>query len=440
MTDINTVDKITSEVDLFGPILQQTVLLKEFDREFAPLATLQQGAPIEFMVKGADQLYLDLNESLLLVHVKLTNAYNSDIAADTVDPVNLTLHSLFSQMNVEFNGKPVSEPNHLYPYRAYLETLINYSKETQNTRLLCEGWTKDTAEHMNVTDVTGANVGLRTRAGRFARSNVVELIGRPHLDVFQQDRLIPPRVDVHLRLIPAANNFVIKSVAPQQGGAAQQNYKAVIQFASFIVYTKQLTNEAEYAHSELLKQKVMRLPYTRVQVKHLSIPQNQTSYNFDNVFTGSLPDLIVVGLLDDADFAGGNQRNPFNFQNFGVNRLELHRNGTPVPRSSYTPIFANGQYIKDYETMQRQLGFGKGDKCVNLTPTEWANGYTIYAFKVTDGPIGSGTEGPRSRSTTGSIRLEVGFSAPQNTNIKVIILSQNLGVLEFDAFKNVVVS
>ena len=38
MTDINTVDQITSVVDLFGPILQQTVLLNEFDREFAPLA------------------------------------------------------------------------------------------------------------------------------------------------------------------------------------------------------------------------------------------------------------------------------------------------------------------------------------------------------------------------------------------------------------------
>ena len=88
----------------------------------------------------------------------------------------------------------------------------------------------------------------------------------------------------------------------------------MIQFPSFIVYTKQLTNEAEYALSELIKQKVMRIPYTRVQVKHLSIPQNQTSYNFDNGFTGPLPDLIVVGLLDDADLFGGYQRIPFNFK------------------------------------------------------------------------------------------------------------------------------
>ena len=123
------------------------MLLNEFDRVFAPLASLQQGAPIEFMVKGADQLYLDLNESLLLVRVMITKADNSDIGADTAGPVNLTLHSLFNKMSVEFNGKPVTEPNHLYPYRAYLETLIKYSEETKTTRLLCEGWTKDSRTH-----------------------------------------------------------------------------------------------------------------------------------------------------------------------------------------------------------------------------------------------------------------------------------------------------
>ena len=388
MSAVETVDQITSEIDLFGPILQQTVLLNEFDREFAPLASLQQGAPIEFMVKGADQLYLDLNETVLLLRVKITNADGSNIVANTAGPVNLFLHSLFSQMSVEFNGKPVSEPNHLYPYRAYLETLINYSEETQRTRLLCEGWTKDTAGSMGITNVQGENVGLVTRAARFATSTVVELIGRPHMDVFQQDRLIPPGVDMHLKMIPSASNFVCKSADPAQK-QAQQNYKAVIMHASLIVHTKQLTSEAELAQRELLQEKVMRLLYSRVQVKHLSIPANQMSYSFHNVFTGSLPDLVVIGLHDDADFAGGFQRNPFNFQNFGVNRMELRRNGMPVPRLAYTPNFENGQYIMDYYTMQTQLGFGKGDKCVTLTPTEWATGYTIYAFKITDGPIGN---------------------------------------------------
>ena len=207
MTDIKTVDKITSEVDLFAPILLQTILLNEFDREFAPLASLQEDAPIEFMVTGADQLYLDLNESSLHLHVKITNADGTNIGANTAGPVNLMLHSLLSQMSVEFNGKPVNEQNHLYAYRAYFSTLINNSEETQKTRLLTEGWTKDTEGHMEMTDVARDKQGLRSRAAHIATSRVVKLIGCPQLDVFQQDRLILPNVDVYLKLIPSAKNF-----------------------------------------------------------------------------------------------------------------------------------------------------------------------------------------------------------------------------------------
>ena len=85
-------------------------------------------------------------------------------------------------------------------------------------------------------------------------------------------------------------------------------------------------------------------------MKHLSIPANQTSINFDNVFTGALPDLIVVVLVSYVDLAGGYQRNPFNFRNFGVSRIELKRNGTSRPSKGYTPNFATGQYIQAYST------------------------------------------------------------------------------------------
>ena len=41
--------------------------------------------------------------------------------------------------------------------------------------------------------------------------------------------------------------------------------------------------------------------------------------------------------------------------------------------------------------MHRQHSFGKRDKCVKLTLTDWAYGYTIYIFNITDGPISSVT-------------------------------------------------
>ena len=120
---------------------------------------------------------------------------------------------------------------------------------------------------------------------------------------------------------------------------------------------------------------------SRVQMKHLSIPANQTSINFDNVFTGALPDLVVVGLVSDTDLVGNYKRNPFNFRNFGVNRIELKRNGTSKPSEGYTPNFATGQYIKAYSTFLKELECDIGDTSVSLTPSEWANGYTLYVLK-----------------------------------------------------------
>ena len=59
-------EQITSEVDLFGSMTQQNVIENEFNREYALLATIQPGVAIEFTVKGANDLYLDLNNSRLL--------------------------------------------------------------------------------------------------------------------------------------------------------------------------------------------------------------------------------------------------------------------------------------------------------------------------------------------------------------------------------------
>ena len=100
-------------------------------------------------------------------------------------------------------------------------------KEIQETRLLCERWTKDTSRHMSVTAVGGNNAVLNARAAALARSTVVELIGRPHLDVFNQERLIFPNIDLHMKLMLSSNNLVCESEAPGQG-AQQINYKLVI--------------------------------------------------------------------------------------------------------------------------------------------------------------------------------------------------------------------
>ena len=129
-TALDTEEQITGEVDLFGPIITQNCLYNEFNRKYAPFASLAEVAPIGFLVKGTDQLYLDLNDSRLHLRVKITNADGTDMTTATGAIINLELHSLFREISVYLNGKSVSDPKKMYPYRAYFETLLNYSKLT----------------------------------------------------------------------------------------------------------------------------------------------------------------------------------------------------------------------------------------------------------------------------------------------------------------------
>ena len=147
---------------------------------------------------------------------------------------------------------------------------------------------------------------------------------------------------------------------------------------------------------------------------------------------------MVVGLVADEDFAGHYNRNPLNFKSFNVNRIEMLRNGKRTPRYGYTPNFTTNQYIKDYNTLFSQLNYNKGDKCVALSPEEWATGYTFYSFKITDVSIGPGAHAPRSCISTGKLRLSIGFSQANNLSIKVILLSQSVGFFDINQFKTVV--
>ncbi|KAJ8665381.1 hypothetical protein QAD02_007043 [Eretmocerus hayati] len=86
----------------------------------------------KFVLSGNGDEYIDLAHTLLSLEVSLQAPENDDYDAATVSalgicgPVNNFMHSLFNQVDVFLNQKPVSPPNYLYAYGAYIETLLNY--------------------------------------------------------------------------------------------------------------------------------------------------------------------------------------------------------------------------------------------------------------------------------------------------------------------------
>ena len=101
----------------------------------------------------------------------------------------------------------------------------------------------------------------------------------------------------------------------------------------------------------------MRLPYTHVMMKHVAIPANSSTICLDNIFTGALPDLVVMGIVTNTAIAGSYTENPFNFKKIKIKRINLFRNGVWVPTSGYSPNFSKNLYNEAYFTFQEQHGF-----------------------------------------------------------------------------------
>ena len=163
------------------------------------------------------------------------------------------------------------------------------------------------------------------------------------------------------------------------------------------------------AHRALVCESNMRLPYICVMIKHVALPAGSSTMCLDNIFLNGLPDLVVTGFLSNTAFAGSYRKSPYNFKNFKIKQMDLFSNGMSVPRFGYQPNFTKKIYNSDNFTFQEQLELDQGDHCVNLTLKQRADGFNLYSFKISNGPIGRCTANYRSHAETGSVRLEFNF-------------------------------
>ncbi len=423
-----------SELNLFEQPTYQTSLTDEFEWDTYPIAALpangNSSAPIEFTIRGGDNTFFDLNNSKLEVKLLVTKPNGDPTGATDVGPANLLLHSLFNSVEMEVGGKLVTDPNTIYPYRAFIETLVNIPAETMKTRMLCEGWTKDLQGTLADPNPGQTNTGLKTRAATLQAKAQRVLIGRPHLDLFHQEKLIPPNVDIKLRFIPSKPEFVL--IAKNEDVA----YKFQIISARMFMRAKIVSPSLLLAHAQLLRETNYRIGYNKVSSKVVTIQSGVSNYEHDNLYMGTLPDQIIMGLVPNANMSGTYGTNPFDFKNAKITHLALKVNGETVPRIPLHPDFAKSDYIREYVKVLEALNMDIGPFCWDLTPEEWANGYTIWAFKITPGPIGSVRSVPR----TGTIRLEAKFGGATDAILNLVLLSQKPAEIQFDQFKNVIVN
>ena len=90
-----------------------------------------------------------------------------------VCPINLTLQSLWSQIDIKISGQSLSLSNNTYPYKAYFQTLLKTSSDAKDTQLTSQMFYLDN----NDLDKCLLNTGALQRLQLFEESESVEMEG-----------------------------------------------------------------------------------------------------------------------------------------------------------------------------------------------------------------------------------------------------------------------
>ena len=399
------VEGIMSEFDYFKPSVTQHMVLEEYDEPIgveSPVTKIDQS--VTFNITAQDNIYRDLNNSYLVIKVKVTKAAGEALTAgtDAVAPTNLLLSSLFKSVEVKLNGVLVSHANTLHAFRAYIETLLTYSDAVLNTRGALEGWSKDDAAKMNGILFTGGteNSGFIARQKWIAgEGTVLTLVGRPHADLFHQDLDIPPGVSISIKFIPNTTQFALQA-------AANATFKLEPVEQRFYVRSKKLSPEVVETHKEMCsKFGGYRIPITKVVMNMHDV--SGAAKEIPSLVPGDqIPSRIVIALASTTAINGAFAENPFFFKPNGITDLQIVAGGAQHPREALKMNFTTGDYEQAYINTLSAIGLDTGNRALTITPTEWATGYNLYAFKLQPGAIGYSGE-----PMTGQCKATVSFSA-----------------------------
>lgn len=420
-----------SELDLFTLPPTQINIEGSTWVVYKPISSLSDDAPIEFSIVSSED-YLDLSHTQIGVRVQIAEvtapAEDDDEGYKQTGPVNCFLHALFSQIDVFFNTKQVSPPNTNYPYRAYIETLLNYGQDAKKSHLGCGLWYEDTAGKM---DDLKENQGLVKRRALVGAKGTIDLIGHLHCDVFNLDKHLLNNVDVFLRLTRSRDGFALMD--------STGRFAVKILDAALLVRRVRVNPSIKIAHASTLAEQTAKYPLTRVQIKSLVIPSGVQAHSLDNIILGQLPKRVILGFITNKAYNGDRTCNPFNFQNFGINYLSLEVDGGQVAARTLQPDFTGKKlYVDSYQTLFMGTGIHFHNHGNSITREDYPDGYCLFAFDLTP-DLSAGNDTHWNLIKHGSVRLDVRFGTALTETINCLVYAEYESILEIDASRQPIV-
>ena len=407
-----------SELDLVRKPLIQTAIEGSTWDKIEPSNNWDSNSTLEFIISGSNDKYIDLSSIQLFLELSITKNDKTGLPADVpVSVTNNLLHSLFKNIETRINTSTVSNYSDKYPYKAYFENLLGYNQESKKILLRGDCWFKDTDGDFDTFLIKDDKddksvVTRRANTGFISRNLVIsdgkpfELCGNLHLDICTADKLILNNNDVTLLLKKHDNSFIFLGDTN-----ICKDFRINYLKAHILIRRVQVAPSVMLANTFSLEKLPAQYPLKRVEIKDIVGEFKSTTASFKNIATGTMPIRVVVGFVETEAFSGKFEKNPYNFQNFGIKSAELKVNSKVLPFSSKLEFnFKAKNYFQAYSTLFKCIKDAPND----ISYEEYPNGNFILAFNLSPDLC---TENHLSLSQDGRLELKIELDAALDKSI-----------------------
>lgn len=416
-----------SEIDLFSIPPTQTTINESIYASFNPISSVSGDlSPIEYIIPASGELYIDPSNIFLAVKGRIQNHDGSALPAESkVYPECNILHSLFNGVEIYLNETNICGGSYNYAYRAYIENLLNFTKEAKDTVLRSSGFYTDSKK-------------ASEQFSKYTRKNV-DVYGKLRGDIFSQDKLLPNGVSIKIKLTRSPHAFTIK--LPESDTSDSTAVFNIIETYLYVRHVR-LSPSVHLSIETSLMKSTAKYPITRVVVKHFTLPGGLSSKGIDNISIGNLPLRMVVGFVSHKSFNANHKTKAFDFKHFNMKRLSTYVNGSLVSRPIDTKFSDSNNYASESARAFSELHeiLGCTDTGIGITLDEYLNGSTLFAFNLAADDCSSCVASYINPIKQGSLSISAEFEKPLLEPVTIVLYLEYYSLIEIDHSRNILLT
>ena len=425
---------------------------------FSPIGT--SITPLEFNVPEVQE-FLDLSRSYFTLKLKLTKTDGKPLkTADKLYVVNNLAHSMIKQCVVRLNGTLITPHTDTYPYKAMIETILNYNREDGKTILRPQGWvnaldmpiqflrTSTSDESPKVADFTDNQKESHKLLVAETNKHIndtddtlfeVQLRFKPHVEPFWFPFALRPGIQIQIQFHFNDPKFFTY----RTGTNTSKNLRLNAEDVDMRFHMCRLRLNSSVYNDLMLKlsnsTQVVRYPVVRSEVRTFSWKSKTVKrFEEDDLFQGRIPQRMVVGILRNEAFTGDADHYPHAFSCEKISSVKQIVGGEEYPYESlllgsndendYVGYFrwlqASGVLIKGQPNMIREADWGDEKNC------------SLFMFNnVGGGNADIGMFNPHKR---GDLRLEIELTSVTSFNTcTVVVLGEFENIIETNSLVDV---